>query len=298
MFNIYISKVLKKISENSGLTFQAKTKLNKFLNIISIEIGRRSISLTQFFNRKTLSCREIKSILTIIFAGKLLENSIKKGEKAINTFTASVQTNKSSRQNKADIIFPPSLLEKFLRNFNMSNIMIGKTTSIFLAAVIEYLCSYILEHALPNLNKRVRLRVIDIDYALQNNHDLRILCDKLNIELLGGFIIPYISPKFDQASNVSLREIKIQQAAGYNLVLCKKPFNNLIKVILKDLGRDKIKIAKIVNNILQHFIEKSIIELLFKANTISLHSNRMKVTPSDIKLVSTLKHGISIIKCE
>ena len=256
MFNIYISKVLKKISENSGLTFQAKTKLNKFLNIISIEIGRRSISLTQFFNRKTLSCREIKSILTIIFTGKLLENSIKKGEKAINTFTASIQTNKSSRQNKADIIFPPSLLEKFLRNFNMSNIMIGKTTSIFLAAVIEYLCSYILEHALPNLNKRVRLRVIDIDYALQNNHDLRILCDKLNIELLGGFIIPYISPKFDQASNVSLREIKIQQVAGYNLVLCKKPFNNLIKVILKGLGRDKIKIAKIVNNILQHFIEK------------------------------------------
>ena len=294
-FSIYISKLLKKISENSGVTYHAKNKLNKFLYIVSTEIGRRSIILTRFYNRKTVSCREIKLILNIIFIGTLLENSIKAGNLAIESYTQSTLTNKSSRQNKAGIIFPPSLLEKFLRDFNQSNIMIGKNTSIFLAAVIEYLCSHILECSLPNLNKRVRLKVMDIDYGIQNNSDLRFLCEKMNIEILGGFIIPYISPKFEQAS--CLREIKIQQAIGYNLVLCKKPFNTLLKSILSDLGRDKIKIVKTVNTILQHFIEKFIVELLFKANIISLHSNRVKVSPADIKLISELKHSISTIKC-
>ena len=68
--------------------------------------------------------------------------------KALNTFLEDNNSIKgTSRQEKAGIVFPPSIIEKFLRNFGYLKIMVTSNAPIYLAGVIEYLSSEILENA-------------------------------------------------------------------------------------------------------------------------------------------------------
>ena len=55
----------------------------------------------------------------------------------------------SERKNKSNIIFPPSIVEKFLRNFGNTKVMVTSAAPIFFAAVLEYLCYEILDLYAP-----------------------------------------------------------------------------------------------------------------------------------------------------
>ena len=86
-FEIFISKVLKNISDSKGgITSNAKQQLNSFLCILAKNISQKALEITIYGKKKTISCKEIKSSIELLFPGYLLENSISEGEKAITTF--------------------------------------------------------------------------------------------------------------------------------------------------------------------------------------------------------------------
>ncbi len=315
-FEIFISKVLKNISDSkSGITSNAKQQLNSFLCILAKNISQKALEITIYGKKKTISCKEIKSSIELLFHGSLLENSISEGEKAISVYKNN--NKKGTRQAKADIIFPPSITEKFLRNFGFYKIMITQLSSIYLAAVLEYITYEILDLSLNNCkeNKRARITIRDIVVVVKNDAELSLLINTLNLSFLGGGVIPYIHPsllkkkkkhattktkknKKIKCGTIALRDIKKYQKMSDCLIFSKTAFEKFTRYIFKDVKtyflekeqKDFIqfKISKEVFIILQYFIEQYIVKILYNANFMAIHAGRIKLLSVDIAFITYL----------
>ncbi len=87
-----------------------------------------------------------------------------------------------SRQEKSRIIFPPSIIERFLRNFGFNKIMVTSNAPIFLAGAIEHIASEILENATMQARdkKHIRITVRDLELGVRNDRDLNIISSQIN----------------------------------------------------------------------------------------------------------------------
>ena len=314
MFETYISKVLKQISSSNGITNNAKQQLNSVLCFISKHISLLTYKLTSAGKRKTISLKEVENALNIVLSGKLLENALKEGHKSCGNISNSsaADVNYSSRQNKAGIIFPPSLAEKFLRDFGSSNIMISNLSPIFLASVLEYICFEILDLSINNCkeNKHVRITIRDLELSVRNDEELNNLFIKSNISFLGGGVIPYIhssllkKTKIKKKKNktkehnhrfrygtLAIKNIRKQQKISNCLILSKSPFEKLVRTIFWKNNTNNQKFSKDVFVVLQYFIEQYIVKLLRNSNFLSIHAGRVKVIPYDILLYNSFING-------
>ena len=317
MFETYISKVLKQISTSNGITNNAKQQLNSILCYIIKHISILTIKLTMAAKKKTISLKEIENSLILVLSGKLLENSLKEGQKSCRNISNNENNIiNSSRQNKAGIIFPPSLVEKFLRDFGSSNVMIGNLSPIFLASVLEYICFEILDLSVNYCkeNKHIRITIRDLELSVRNDYELNNLFVKLNISFLGGGVLPYIhssllnktkikkkkTEKNDNKENntrrfrygtLAIKNIKKQQKLNNCLILSKSPFEKLVRNIFKQNKNDSPKFSKDIFIVLQYFIEQYIVGLLRNSNFLAIHSGRVKLIPYDILLYNSFVNG-------
>ena len=316
LFETYISKVLKQVSEKSGITSNSKQQLNSALCIISKSISTMAIRLTEIAKKKTLSDKEVSNAVKVLFSGHLANNSISKGCKSVEKFN-SVSSN-GSRQEKAGIIFPPSIAEKFLRNFGYSKVMVTSTAPVFLAAVIEYLVAEILLLAswYSVLNKRIRITIRDLEMSVRKNNELSDLFDKLEMSFLGGGVVPYIhpcliskNPKKKRKANeeipsvkrphrfrpgtVAVREIKKFQNTSNCITFARFPFERFVRSIV-NRNNNNMKISKNVFIILQYYIEQYIVSILKDANTAAIHAGRVKLMLSDVEFICNIR-GISTV---
>ena len=304
-YEIYISKVIKQISENCGITSNAKQQLNSFLCILSKHISLVVTRLTIIGKKKTISEKEILNALSIILNGELLKNSLIEGERAIKNFKN--DDKKGSRQNKAGIIFPPSITEKFLRNFGNSKLMVTSSAPVYMAAALEYLTYEILDLSCMYTkdNKRIRITIRDLEIITKNDIEINKLFTKLNISFLGGGVIPFIhnsllkkkkKKKTLNSNNkhrfrpgtVAIRNIKKYQKESDTLILAKSSFEKIVRNIFNEIKMENVKISKDVFIILQHFIEQYIVKLFYNANFLAIHSGRVKLISTDIAFISYL----------
>lgn len=317
-FEIYISKVLKQVCDNSGITLNCKQQLNSALCIITKHISNIALNIVIASKKKTITDKEISSAIRMTFSGILLDNSLNEGNNAIQNYKDFDKKERQEeklllcKQVKAGIIFSPSLVEKFLRQFGYIKIMVNSLAPIYLAAVLEYLTYEILDisNELCKENKKVRINVRDMELAIRTDNELNNLFIKLNINLLGGGVIPFIhsslitkpKKKLRQNENkknnrrfhsgtVAIRNIKKQQKFSDTLIIAKLSFEHFVRHIFKEnLYDTNTKISKDVFITLQHFIEQYIINILKNANFLAIHAGRIKLTPVDIGLISYLNN--------
>jgi histone H3/H4 len=298
-FEIYISKVQKQIAENCGITLNAKQQLNSFLCFLCKHICNIVRELTLFSKKKTISEKEIINSLNIILSAELLKNSIIEGEKAVNIFKNNEK--KGSRQTKAEIIFSPSIIEKFLRDFSNSKLMISSSAPVFLSAVFEYLTYEILDISTIYCkdNDRARITIRDMQISVRSDEELNNLFEKLNVSFIGGGVLPYIHPsllkknvskknKKSKTGTVAIRDIKKYQKNSDSLILPKSTFEKIVREIFREhvQNNSDIKISKNVFVILQYFIEQYVVKLFYDSNFLAIHSNRIKVISTDIAFIS------------
>ena len=303
-FETFIIKVLKQISNIGGITLNAKQQLNSFLCIFAKHISMKATELTIFGNKKTISNIEIKNALELTLSGELLKNSIIEGDKAIMLYTTN-KSNKGSRQYKSNILFPPSLVEKFIRNFDHTKIMITTLSPVYLAAVLEYITYEILDISLDHCKeqKRLRITIKDIELCIKSDEELTYVVNKLNLSFLGGGVTPYIHPslinkkciKYKKKTNhrfrtgkIALKNIKKYQKMSEYLIFLKAPFEKFVRRIFDDNKNDKLKISKNVFLIIQYFVEQYIVKLLYNSNFLAIHAGRIKLASVDIAFISYL----------
>ena len=314
MFETYISKVLKEIAPTNGITNNAKQQLNSAICHIAKHISSIILRLTVTGKKKTVSLKEVSKALKITLSGKLLENSLKEGHKSCGNISSNGKNNlNSSRQNKAGIIFPPSLVEKFLRDFGLSNLMVSSLAPIFFASVLEYITYEILDLSIHSCkeNKHIRITIRDLELSVRTDVELNDLFTKTNLTFLGGGVIPYIHSSLlkkvkkkkvkDTKSEhpqhrfrygtLAIKNIKRQQKISNNLILSKSPFEKVVRTIFKKNNVDNQKIGKDVFVALQYFIEQYIVKLLKNSNFLAIHNSRVKLIPSDILLYNSFFNG-------
>ena len=310
-FETYISKILKQVHPSNGITSNAKQQLNSALCIVARNMSLIITNLTEIAKKKTISDKEISNCINILFSGCLKDNSIKEGLKSVTKFQKK-SSKGSSRQGKAGIIFPPSIAEKFLRNFGYSKIRVTSSSPVFFATALEYLAAEILllsgKSAIEN--KRIRITIRDLQISVQNDTEISQLFKRLNLSFLGGGVLPYIHPNLTvkkarkkrkvtetngvkkphrfRPGTVAIREIKKFQKTSNCLTFAKFPFERFVRNLV-NLENKGMKISKDVFIILQYFAEQRIVDILRDANAAAIHSGRVKLMPVDIKFVCKLR---------
>jgi len=321
MFETYMLKIIKKISETNGITNNAKQQLNSIVSSLAKLIADTAINLTQISKKKTMSEKEVTNAVKIILPSDFSKNIMIISENSIQKYN-SAENVKSSRQEKAGIIFPPSLTEKYLRGFGNSKLMVTESAPLYLAIALEYLTEEVLKNAVEYIKdkKHIRISVRDLEMGVRTDTELHKFFTKNNITFLGGGVVPYIHPslfvKKPRKTNkvnkseeekseerkkhrfrpgtVALREIKRYQKASNCLTLAKFPFQKLVRdSVVKHVGEDSIKISKDVFIIVQYFIEQVVIDILHHANFAAIHAGRIKMMPNDITFVDFLLNKTS-----
>ena len=307
-YDIYISKVLKEVSSSGGITLNARQQLNSILMYLSKLIAKTALDLTIISNKKTISDNEIKRSVKLIFPGQLAIHSITEGQTAVEKYSQETEKKGKSRQSKAGILFPPAITEKFLRNFGYNKIMITGTAPVYMAAVLEYITSEILSIATTYIRsqQRMRITVQSLEVSIMRDDiELSSLFKIHNLHFMGGSVVPYVHPKLNMKKKktipkekkgghryrpgiVALREIKKYQKTGDCLMFSKHPFEEEVREIIQS-HKDNIKISKNVFLILQYYIEQYLLELLESANLLAIHAGRVKVIPSDIEFILSIR---------
>jgi histone H3 len=322
-FELYILKLLKNVAETSGATTNTKQQLNSILCFICKIISDTAYDLTIFAGKKTISEKEVLNSLKLILPENLCKTAIIKGQNYVNTFNTADEsvTKGMSRKTKASSCFPPSIIEKFLRNFGYNKVLVTSNTPIFLTGAIEYIASEMLENASQQAKdkKHVRITVRDLELGVRNDTEFNSFFNNNNLYFLGGGVLPYIHPSLlnkkprrrllTKDSNVdekkkhrfrpgtvSLREIKKLQKNSDNLTFARHPFEKMVRQIIDKYSETPLKISKDVFVTLQYFIEQQLIHILQQANFAAIHANRVKLLPIDINFILSIKYNTNPYK--
>ena len=317
-FETYISKVLKNVAADNGITANSKQQLNSVICSIARKLSYSATRLTQVSKKKTLSEKEVANAVKIVLPGELSTNAIAEGDQSITKFTKDDENKNTSRQDKAGIIFPPSITEKFLRNFGFAKLMITKNAPVYLAAVLEYIVQDILQLSsdMARDNKRVRITIRDLEMSVRTDPELSVLFGRCAINFIGGGVMPSIhrslltkkprkkkrgkvgdsettkKPHRFRPGTVAIREIRKFQKISNCLIFAKHPFERYTRNIIAK-HQPSMKISKDVFTILQYFIEQYIVDVLKDANSAAIHCGRVKLMPGDIKFIGNLR-GLQI----
>jgi histone H3/H4 len=297
-FEHHIRKVLLQVCPDRNITHQARTQLNELLIITCKIIINKTENILCYTKKNTINERDLESAIKLIFIGQLAHKSIEEGKKCLNNYLLNKEV-KGSKNVKADILIPPSILEKFMRNSTIHRVSQG--SPIFLAGVIEYFLAQILDLAnnAPNLsshlnknNGGVRITIFDLEYGVRTDQEINNFFSNNNINFFEAGIVPFIHPnlKLKDGGNdlKSLKSIsKIQEDTASLYVFPKSVFENKIKNYIS-LIYPEIRFQKNCLSLLHNHIEKSIIDLLKNSNNITLYSGRNKVTSNDIELVLSI----------
>ncbi len=318
-YEIYIAKLLKQVSSENGITSNSKQQLNSILCVISRIISTKVNNLTEMAKKKTISNKEVLNAINVLFSGDIGKGMTTMCSQAVENYNSDDTSKGITRQDRAGIIFPPSVAEKYLRNFGYSKIMVSNTAPVALAAAIEYISGELLENAsvFAKRKKRVRITIRDLEIGVRTDRELSRFFNVHNITFLGGGVVPYIHPKLlikkvrrrkNKKTNtkrthryrpgtVSLREIRKFQKTSNCLTLARFPFEKYTRsIIQKIIGNDhKIKVSKNLFLTLQYFVEQTLVTVMQKAYMASLHAGRVKLTVSDIEFINSLR-GIKLDK--
>ena len=316
VFETYISKVLKTLSSSNGITSNSKQQLNSVVCLISKLICDKVFALTEISKKKTISQKEVKNSVKVLFPDDLADSVIDYGEKAVGNYNDENISKGVSRQDKACIIFPPAQAEKYLRNFGYSKIMVTNIAPVFLAGVLESFTMKILNNAIEQAkqNKRVRITIRDLEMSIRSDNDIDNFFQTNHISFLGGGVQPFIHPsllkkKMKKKRNgkkptensdkkkhrfrpgtVSIREIRKIQKTSNSLTFAKYPFEKIMRETVNTMydGDTTVKISKDVFIITQFFLEQRLINILRNSNFAAIHAGRVKLMAIDIDFVSAL----------
>jgi histone H3/H4 len=291
-FSHHIRKILKEICPLRDITQKAKEELNEIMIITCQIIIDKALFIIKSNNKKTMTESELDASIKLTFIGQLCQKSVEEGHKCLKNYSENVNDKTlkgKSRNEKADILVPPSLLDKFLKN---QGINVSSNAPIFLAGVIEYFVSQILELANNiSVNKNnVRITVYDIENGIRVDKELNHFFTMNNIYLHGSGIIPYIHPSLKSKTSVNdIKSIKIIEKVQENpdyifpKTCIDNKFKNYIELIYPDA-----RYQKDCFSYFQDYLEKWIIEVLQYSNNITLYSKKTRVNANDIEMAMSI----------
>jgi histone H3 len=321
-FDSYLPTLLRTDHPNNGLTTNARQQLNSCLCYIAKSLSADAKNLAQVANKRTIAESDVLSAAELRFSTPLFIEVMKANTDAVTNFTSKSDSDKKgeSRQAKAGLTLPPSISEKFLREFGTNSLMVTGGAPITLCVVLEVFTRKLFSNAVPytESKKKKRVTIRDLELAVRNSELDKVMKDA-KINFLGGGIVPFIHPMLTvkkprrkkkstndngepkkhrfKPGTVALRDIRKLQRVYNHLVLAKSPFERMIREVLEKNGC-QAKISKQVFTIMQYYLESYLLDIIHQSNLAALHANRVKMLPEDIDFVLSLDKRTLPLKIE
>jgi histone H3/H4 len=194
-FDTYIYKVLKQVHPDTGINGAAMDEMDQYVKTVIEMVSHAVNELLVNSGRKTVESRDIQNAIKIVLPGELAKYAVSEGTKAIIKYKTAKESKQTggaptSKTFMAGLQFSVPRVEKLMMKHSIAERKSG-TSSVTLAAVVEYLVAEILELAgnAARDSKRARITPRHIMMAIRNNKEL----DKLSKNMiLPGGIIPSI----------------------------------------------------------------------------------------------------------
>ena len=261
-FEHYISAILKEVCPERAITQSAKYQLNE-LAITTCKLISKKI--LQIITKKTITEIEVEAAIKLVFDGQLCQKSIEEGKRCLQNYSNLENNENHSKKSKADLLIPPSMLEKFLRY--ESSYRVSANSPIFLAGIIEYFLAQVIElsslsnnsNNSNNSNKKgIRITLSDIENGIESDKEIDRYLKQNNIYLCSKNRTEYVFPK----------------------TVIDDSIKNYMSLIYPE-----IRFQKDCFSSLHDYIEKWLMEILQSANH---HSKKVRVSGSDIDMVLSI----------
>lgn len=345
-FTTYIYRVLKNVHPDTSITQIASNQLNDYLVVLTREIGKLAGESSQSEDKITITSREIQHAVRTILPNELAKHAVSEGTKAVTKYNATIvedeKDHKSASKNdvskksfgatkgtpkkksetkshKCGLTFPVARCEKHLRKFGGGKARVGAGAPVYLAAVLEYICSEILELGgnAARDEKRITIKTRHIYLAIANDQELNQLSESLKIEFRGCGVLPCINSKLlpdsdkvkankkkrdhDRKTNgtenanhkflpgtVALREIRQYQKTT-ELLTQKAPFERVFRKIAHEsdiFSSNDCRFSEGVIEAVQSFIELRLTIIFAHAQNQALYAKREGVSAEDVQISS------------
>ena len=274
-FEHYISNIIKEVCPERDITQEAKSQLNDVAITTCKIISNKILDIIK---KKTITELEVEASTRLVFEGQLCQKSIEEGKRCLQNYSKNKNNDEKNKNNddknsddkskenddeknnenesnskksKADLLIPPSMLEKFLRS--TSSHRVSENAPIFLAGIIEYFLAQVIELASVSDKKvGVRITLRDIENGIQSDQELNRYVKKNNIYLGKK---DYVFPK----------------------TVVDDPIKNYMSLIYPE-----IRFQKGCFSSLHDYLEKWLIEILELSNQ---YSKKERVSGGDIDMV-------------
>eukprot|EP00731_Ephydatia_muelleri_P015519 Em0008g1239a len=88
-YSIYIYKVLKQVHPDTGISSNAMSIMNSFVNDIFERIAVEASRLAHYNKKHTITSREIQTAVRLHLPGELSKHAVSEGTKAVTKYTSS-----------------------------------------------------------------------------------------------------------------------------------------------------------------------------------------------------------------
>ncbi|XP_046746449.1 late histone H2B.L4-like [Diprion similis] len=85
----YIHRVLKQVHGDSGISRNAMSIMESFMNDMFVKIAGEASKLARYNKKPTISSREIQTAVRLLLPGELAKYAISEGTKAVSKYTSS-----------------------------------------------------------------------------------------------------------------------------------------------------------------------------------------------------------------
>jgi histone H2B len=88
-FTLYISKVLRQVHPETGISRKSMSIMNSFINDVVDRLSAEAIRLVLYNKKRTLSPREIQTAVRLMLPGELSKHAVSEGTKAVTKYLSS-----------------------------------------------------------------------------------------------------------------------------------------------------------------------------------------------------------------
>ena len=118
----HIRKILKEISNKQNITQHAKIQLNELCIITCKLINKKIYDILTCSKKRTITPLEIQSAVSLIFNREFALKAIERGKYSLEQYLNNHKAEElkgHSRQTKASILIPPSILERLFNRYTL-----------------------------------------------------------------------------------------------------------------------------------------------------------------------------------
>ena len=329
--NTYINRVLKQVHPNAGLKNATRNQISQLMILLAKKITVMAKDLTVGAGRKVLSYSDITGAVNLVIPGMLYKHAISEGTKAIQK----VADKKVNVQKSSGLTFSIArtrglIAGKYRKKQTQSlGLQISRKASVFLTAVLEYICAEILELS-GNTAKDYNRTLINSRHmfiAISNDFELK----KLVFGVLGcvidqGGVEPFIhtlllaktktkkkttKKKTVKKETVKKETTKIELSAGVakphrfrpgtvalreirreqKLTKHTIPFAPFDRLCRKIIEdfEDKFSLSPIAVEILRSYSEYYLVDLLRDSLNIAIRCGKKSISRIDLNLARLIR---------